>query len=139
MVYLKSLIVWLVIMVAETLHGILRTLFLAPFIGDFRARQITVLSGALIILAVTCLFVRWLRAENKAQLLGIGLLWVMLTVSFEIALGRLLHFSWDRILSDYNLPKGGLLSLGLLIMALAPLIAARWRGLKPDRQQPLTS
>ncbi|MFN7948975.1 MAG: hypothetical protein U0Z53_26715 [Blastocatellia bacterium] len=134
MVYLKGLIVWLILILAETLHGILRTLLLAPYVGDFRARQIAVLSGALIILTMACLFVRWLRAENKAQLLGIGLIWVLLTVSFEITLGRLLHYSWERILSDYNLPEGGLLSFGLLVMALSPLIAARLRGLKSGLQ-----
>jgi hypothetical protein len=54
----------------------------------------------------------------------------VLTVAFEIALGRfVLDVPWERILSDYNLCRGGLLPLGLLFMAAAPLIAGRLRGI----------
>jgi hypothetical protein len=53
--------------------------------------------------------------------------WVVLTVGFEITLGRALGYSWERIASDYNITEGGLLPLGLVIMTLAPLIAARLR------------
>lgn len=47
-----SIIVWLIIIAAESFHGTLRTLFLEPAIGDFRARQISVFTAALIIFAI---------------------------------------------------------------------------------------
>jgi hypothetical protein len=106
----------------------LRTLLLQPLVGDFRARQIAVFTGILIIFTTTFLFIRWINAKNVWQLLGVGLLWLILTVSFEIILGRFAAgFDWERILSDYDLSNGGLLSIGLILMFFSPLIVAKIR------------
>lgn len=55
---LPALLVRLLVIAAEILHGIARGVFLVPFVGDFRSRQIGVGTGSLIILAVALLFVR---------------------------------------------------------------------------------
>jgi hypothetical protein len=121
--------VWLLLMMAEVVHGIARTLWLAPVVGDFRARQMAVFTGSLLILLIASFTIRWMRVPKPSLLLPIGVLWVVLTVTFEIGLGRLvLGFPWDRLASDYNLVEGGLLPIGLVVMALAPFIAARLRG-----------
>jgi hypothetical protein len=126
---LRAFAVWLVIVAVETVHGILRTTLLVPLVGDLPARQIGVLVGSFLIFAVTCLCIRWLAATTKLQLLGVGLLWVVLTVLFEIGLGRLvLDLPWDRITDDYDLTRGSFLGLGLLFLAVSPLLAARIRG-----------
>jgi len=39
-----------------------------------------------------------------------------------------LGYSWERMIEDYNLLKGGLMGLGLLWLLFAPLLAARLRG-----------
>jgi len=57
-------------------------------------------------------------------------MWVVLTLGFEIGVGRLLGASWERILSDFNLLRGGLLGIGLLIMAFSPRITASLRRMK---------
>lgn len=116
--------VWLLIILVETVHGILRTLFLAPVVGDFRARQFAVFTGSILILAVAWLTRRWTGARTRGDQLMVGLAWAGGTVLFEIGLGRLLGLSWARILEDYNLAGGGLMSLGLVILTLAPMIAA---------------
>ena len=60
--------------------------------------------------------------------MAIGFLWLILTVTFEIAFGRaVVGASWQRIGSDYNLVHGGLLPIGLILLALAPLITAKSR------------
>src|SRR5918994_1948366 len=58
----------------------------------------------------------------------IGSAWVVLPVAFEISLGGLMGYSWERLGSDYNTLEGGLLPIGFVIMATSPLIAARLRG-----------
>jgi hypothetical protein len=128
--WLKALAVWLLLMAAETIHGIIRTLFLVPRVGDFRARQIGVFSGSLIILALVLLRIRWIGVRSTRSLLAIGLVWLALTLAFEIGLGRLSGYSWERIASDYNVRSGGLLPFGLAVLALSPLIAARVRGVR---------
>lgn len=59
---------------------------------------------------------------------GVGLLWVALTVLFEIGLGRLvLGLSWERLAEDYDPTRGGFVGPGLLFMAAAPRLAAWFR------------
>jgi len=129
----RAVAVWLLIIAAETVHGILRTLLLVPLVGDVPARQIGVPIGSILILAIALLFVRWIGARTTLQLLGIGLLWVVLTILFEIGLGRLvLGLPWDRIVEDYDIARGGFLGFGLLFMSASPLLAARLRGTPPS-------
>lgn len=123
-VYLRALVVWFGIIAGETLHGVFRGLILVPLMGDLTARQICVVIGSLIILAVSYLTVIWIGAAARLQLITVGIVWVTLTVSFEVLLGRvLLGLDWNRILSDYDIGRGGFMPFGLLFMAASPLIA----------------
>jgi hypothetical protein len=129
MTLLRGFVIWVIIMLAEVLHGIARGALLEPYVGDFRARQISVFTGSAIILAIALVTVRWLHAEGIYQLIGVGVLWLGLTLSFEIILGRfVMGYTWERIGSDYNLFAGGLLPIGLLVLTTAPFIAAKVRG-----------
>jgi hypothetical protein len=86
-----------------------------------------------LIFAVAYFFIRWITARTTLQLLGVGLLWVVLTVLFEIGLGRLvLHLPWDRLAEDYDPTRGGFMGLGLLFMAAAPWLTA-WLRRSPGR------
>jgi hypothetical protein len=128
-VLLRGLMVWVMFIFAEVLHGTARILWLEPLIGDIQARQISVFTGLAIILAIVIVSIRWIDATRAKQLWGIGLLWLGLTMGFEIILGRfVMGLSWERIASDYNLLQGGLMPLGLLVLTLSPLIAAKVRG-----------
>jgi hypothetical protein len=125
----RALVVWLVIMGAESIHGALRMIFIAPLVGDFRARQVAVFTGSLLIVLIVTSLMPWLRLATVGSMLALGLVWVVLTVGFEFLLGRVVFgYSWARILSDYDLPQGGLLPIGLAVLALSPLIAACLRG-----------
>lgn len=130
MYLIRAFTVWLVIVAVESAHGTLRELYLAPAVGDFRARQISVFTGSLLILGVAYIFVRWMRAGSAGRLFAVGVLWLFLTLIFESGLGLfVLGYSWERVASDYDLSRGGLMPFGLVLLTLAPLIAARLRGL----------
>lgn len=128
MAYGRALLVWLGIIVAESAHGALRMAFLEPVLGSLRARQMAMFFGMAIIFAIAWFTIRWIGARDRATLLRIGLMWVALTVAFEIGLGLGLGLSRERMLSDYNLAEGGLVPLGLVVMALTPLAAYRLRS-----------
>lgn len=131
MFLLRAMAVWLIIVCVESGHGTLRTLFLAPYVGDFQSRRITVFTGSLLILLIAYLFIRWIRAETTFSLIVVGAVWLALTILFEVSLGRfVLGFSWERLASDYDISRGGLLPFGLIFLMLSPLIAARLRGSK---------
>lgn len=127
-VLLKSFGVWLVIIFAEILHGTARIVWLEPVVGDLRARQISVFTASVIILAIVISLIKWIGAKTIPQLLAVGGFWLFLTIGFEILFGLLvMQVSWQRIASDYNLLQGGLMPIGLLFLALSPLIAAKIR------------
>jgi hypothetical protein len=87
--------------------------------------------GSALNLLVAYLFVGWLKAPSTRALLHVGVLWLVLTVAFELGFG---HFvfrrSWGSLGEDYNISKGGLLPFGLVVLALSPLIAGRLRRLR---------
>ena len=84
-------------------------------------------------ISVTFLCVRWIAARTALQLLGIGLLWVMLTDLFEGGLGRLVvALPWERITEDYDLTRGGYLGFGMRFMFVSPRLAAWLRVRKQD-------
>ena len=60
--------------------------------------------------------------------MGVGVLWLVLTVVFEFVFG---HFafrrSWDDLLADYDVRHAEFLAVGMLVLAFSPLIAARLR------------
>lgn len=124
----KALATWLLIVVAESIHGTLRQLFIAPVLGDLPARQIGVLIGSAIIFAIAWLCIRWIGAKTFPEQFRVGLVWVALIVVFEFSLGTALGYTRARMLSDYNLAEGGFMGFGLLFMLFAPALAARARG-----------
>ena len=127
-VCIRAVEVWLLISVAEVIHGVARIAFLQPFVGDFPARQIAVFTGSALILAVAFLLRDWTGAKTFRECLAVGSIWILLTIGFEIFLGRILmDLTWERILSDYDLRHGGLMPIGLTIMFFAPLLASHFR------------
>ena len=131
MLWLRAVAVWLILIGAEVVHGALRTLYLAPRVGDLRARQLGVFIGSGLILAIACLAAPWLRAETSRSQLIVGSGWLALTLLFEVGFGRVvLGYSWARVASDYNIFRGGLLPIGLLVLLLAPWITARLTAMR---------
>ncbi|WP_404790125.1 hypothetical protein [Altericista sp. CCNU0014] len=129
MLLLRSIAVWLVFIAVESLNGTIRNVWLTPSLGDVWAYRISFVTGAFVVLAIATLFIRWLRAVRVFQLLGVGVLWVALTLAFELVLGRVvLGYSWAQIAADYNVRQGGLMFFGLVWLGLSPLISAKIRG-----------
>jgi len=119
---------WVLIAVAEMLHGVARNIFLVPRVGDLASRQIGVFTGSLIILAIACATIRWIRPSDQRELRAVGAMWLGLMLAFEVSLGRAFGMSWDRILSDYEPWRGGFMVVGMTVIACAPTLAARLRG-----------
>ncbi len=108
---------------AEMLHGIARTVLLAPRIGKARAIQVSVVSGTLLAYGVCYLFVPRVGAVGLAQHILLGLFLAAFMAAFDIAVGRLvMRFKWPRIWRDFNPATGNYLSIGLALLACAPAL-----------------
>lgn len=131
---LRALYVWLLIAAIEGLHGLLRQLFLEIPFGDRSTHQIGVAVGSWLVFVITLATIKWIRVRQTSALLATGAIWAVLTFSLETVLSRLLvDRSLAQVIADYDPNRGGLMLVGLMVTAIAPLAAARLRGIKPER------
>ena len=126
MYIVRALAVLLLIILAESVHGTLRQLFLVPLVGDFTARRISFFIAVLLIFLITYFFIRWINAPTVKSLFAIGLMWIILMTLFEFGLGIfVMNYSWERMFEDYDISRGGLMGFGLLFMIFAPWLATK--------------
>ena len=121
---IRALLVWVIIMAGESVHGVLRRVLLDPTVAN-AMRQVSVVVGILIIFVVAWIFRRWTTTDSAWRLLGIGVIWAVLTLVFEFSLGLALGMTWPTMLADYDLTRGNLMPLGLLAMVLTPWLVQR--------------
>lgn len=128
MLWLRAIAIWVLLAGIMIAHGAIRESLLTPLVGEFTARQLSVLTGSAVIWFVACLFIRWIAARSTGQLLAVGFLWLVLTLLFEIVLGRVvLGLPWEKVLADLDPFQGGLFLIVLLVVVISPLCAARIR------------
>lgn len=128
----RGLALWLAFMAIESLAGAAREAWLAPAVGSVRARQVGAVAGILIILVLAVASAPWFcggRPPPTRRLLALGGLWVVLTLGFEVLVGRAMlgHWPWARMAEDFDPRRSGLMAFGLLALAVAPLVSARVR------------
>ena len=121
--------IWLTLVVVESLHGTMRRLVLEPQLGDLLARQVSVLTGAVLIIIVFWFTLRWVGPQPDRRWWEMGLLWLTMTLAFEIGLRGAVGSSWDRIASDFDPRRGGFLAFGMLVILVAPRVLAGRLGL----------
>jgi hypothetical protein len=123
----RALAAWFFIAVAESVHGILRRIFVLPLLGDLRAHQVGMLVASVIIFAIALICIRWIGARTFSEQLKVGVFWVTLMAIFEISLGLAFGYSQERIFADYNVIQGRLMIFGMTFMLFAPALAAKAR------------
>ena len=126
----RAFATWFFIAAAESIHGILRRIFVLPVIGDLRAHQVGMLVGCLIIFAVAWVCIRWIGARTFSEQLKVGTFWMVLMAIFEVSLGLAFGYSLERIFSDYNVVEGRLMIFGMMFMLFAPVLAAKARDFR---------
>jgi hypothetical protein len=127
--WLRALGLWFSLIAAETLQGLWCVKLLTVWLPDTRVCDVGVFTGSLIFLLIAFVFLDWIPARDAPTLLLVGSTWAVLTIAYELLLGRLaFDRSWNEIAADFDLFHGSLLPLGLTALLFAPLLAARLRG-----------
>lgn len=125
----RGLLIWVVIMLVETVHGVLRGLLVVPRIGPTAAERIGWPVAAVLVIAIATLAIRWTGLTRRAALLRLGVVWAVLTVLFELAIGWLSGLDAQALLAALN-PASGTIPWSAALMLVAPRVAARLRGLR---------
>lgn len=120
----RASLAWLSIALAETVHGVLRGLWLVPRVGEAVAQRIGFVVGCVIVLGIATLASRWLGAASAAQRWQVGALWCVLMAGFELLIGVARGFDASRIAAEFDPRQGGTMLFGLLLMLAAPTLGA---------------
>jgi len=119
---LRSLALCVVLAGVETLHGIARTVWLAPALGKARALKLSIVSGSVLAFGVCLLLVPGIGLHGPVAHLGLGLALAGFMALFDLALGRwVLRRRWAQALADFDPRTGNRLVFGLALLAVFPL------------------
>ena len=127
---IRILLLWAAIIPLAIANGMLRDAVLARSFGQSRARTVSGLSLSAVILAWALLTITWIPFPGPLPYVGVGLLWLALTVAFEFLFGRLVaRKSWRELLRAYRFEGGDIWPIVLIVVAASPLAAAALRVL----------
>ena len=134
---LRALVVWCVLLLLAVLNGGARDAWLSPRLGDPIGRAISTLLLCGLIFLASWLTIGWIRPATKGEALGVGALWLALTLAFEFGVG---HYGfgkpWLELFADYDLFRGRIWIAVLVVTLFAPLWTARLRGVMVSIRMP---
>ena len=114
---------------AEMLHGIARSLLLSRLVGAARAKRWSIVSGSALAFGICWLLVPGIGIATTTGAIGVGVVASGWMAAFDVAIGRaVMKQPWPSVLRDFDLRRGGLLPIGLAVLAAAPLVVLRLRG-----------
>jgi hypothetical protein len=121
-----AVIGWVVMAVAASANGIFRVIVLEPRLGAKMAGVISAISAVAIIQLIAFLAVGGQRVRSWRQLAAVAIAWLLLTIAFEVILGRYVdRKSWTELVADYNLLEGRLWPVVLASVFAAPFVWGR--------------
>lgn len=119
----NTLIGFIVLAILETLNGIVRIRYLNRKFNKQTAKTLSFLSGSLSVVVVNVVFVPIIKPQTLVEAFLVGLSWMVLMLSYDIFVGRaLFRVSWNKIFEDFNILKGNLLGVGMLLILLLPSV-----------------
>jgi uncharacterized membrane protein len=125
----RALLVWLFLVVLAIANGTLRTLVLAPRIGEHTGRFVSTLLLSVFIAVAAWLTIPWIEPATERDAWLVGGIWLVLTLAFEFGVGHwVFRNSWKKLLDEYDLSKGRIWTLVLATTLLAPVVAFRLGG-----------
>jgi hypothetical protein len=126
MVFVNAFGVWLVMLVAAFINGAIRELLIVPQVGEQVGHFLSVFVLSGVIFGITYLFISAFGPLPARMLLGVGLFWLVLSLLFEFGFFHyVMHAPWSKLLADYNIFRGRLLSVVWLTMLFAPLLCGK--------------
>lgn len=120
----RPIITWFLFIHIAITNGIVREKLYKPFAGDLFSHQISTVIAAAAYISLSYFMLRnHVATATNAQLFGIGLMWVLMTIAFEFGFGHYIDkVPWERLLADYNIFKGHVWGLFLLVIFYTPYI-----------------
>jgi hypothetical protein len=122
--YLDAIWVWVLFFVLAVVNGLLRDRVYMPAWGDMGGRIAGTLILIVAMLVVMYVFLRRrAQALSRTRLVGLGVLWVGLSLFFEFAVSHwVMEDAWDVVLAHYNVMDGRFHVLLRLVELAGPIV-----------------
>lgn len=102
--YWKYFVAWFGVVILGLLNATIRQVVYANYVGELAGHQISTLTFAVLVGLYTWVLSGFLKLTSPGEAIGVGLMWMVLTVIFEFGLGRyVVGDSWGKLLGDYNI------------------------------------
>ena len=126
---LKTIAIWLIMVICAIFNGLLRDRLLNKLLGTDVALPVSGIVLSCLIGLIVYAAIPFFGSQNRHTFLGVGLGLVLMTLVFETVFGMMLGGkSWHEILQLFDVTRGNLFSLVLLVTLLSPYLTAKWRG-----------
>lgn len=124
--YLRHFIAWFPIVILAFANASIREAVYKRYVSELAAHQISTLTVCVLVGLYVWALSRYLKLQSSGQAIGVGLMWLVMTILFETVLGRyVLRNSWRQVLQDYNVLEGRVWPLALLWVTLSPYVFYR--------------
>ena len=122
------LLAWIGLAIVAILNGALRVKGYSPYMSELAAHQLSTVIGLGFFGIYFWFLTGAYRLESSGQALGIGTMWIVLTVLFEFGFGHfVMRHPWRKLFADYNIFRGRLWSLVLLWTFIGPYVCFKIR------------
>lgn len=117
---------WIGLAVLAVINGTVRQKSYGRYMSELSAHQLSTLIFIALMGAYIWFLTGLVRLSSEKQALGVGAMWLAMTISFEFLFG---HFvaghSWERLFHDYDISQGRVWLVVLFWTLLAPWLFQR--------------
>jgi len=121
-----TLAAWLVMLLVSVANGAVRDFTYGKYLDELTAHQLSTLLSVLLLGLVMWNAMRRQPPASSQAAIGLGLVWLALTVAFEFLF---FHFAgghaWSALLGNYNVLNGRVWVFVLVWIAIAPTVYFR--------------
>lgn len=124
---IRYVLAWLPMLVIAIANGAFRQLTFAKVMPEVHAHQLSTVTGSVLIGVFIWFVIGTWPPSSAGQAPLIGVIWLVLTVGFELFMGLVLtHKSLSQVLHDYNILEDRVWVLFLIELGIQP---------RPDRSR----
>lgn len=124
---LKIILGFIIIAFIETLNGIFRIKVLNKSFSKKLSKFISFILGSILIFTINLFYIPILGISSQEEAFFIGFTWALLMILYDVFIGKFMFkMSWENIADDFDILKGNLLSLGIILIVFMPIFVFKY-------------
>lgn len=123
----KIILGFILIAFIETLNGIFRIKVLNKSFTKKLSKFISFILGSILIFLINLFYIPILGISSQEEAFFIGFTWALLMILYDVFVGKFMFkISWENIADDFDILKGNLLSLGIILIVFMPIFVFKY-------------